>query len=293
MSCLNTLVNQYSNILIFNGRLYIPARDGEAQLPGVSFTKHRSIDQLTQRLSLLDFSEQYIVPALKKQKADSFSRGKKEDLIFAFPSTRTHPLVISQRSGTFFEADGNRQPYLKINNETYGVATEYPIEKIQEQARKKLGPESTKISETTAKAVPKDSDVLLIQKMGSFAIQINKTTYFFEGPEIGVALHKDPRGVSIEKPHIHTPDYNHPFVYADGRICFNDRFSSKRWKDDNIHFDFVENYQTEDFIGMIKRTFNQAQDNLARGYFAGAKPIRRLSDGDFTHEAARGAAIGR
>jgi hypothetical protein len=121
------------------------------------------------------------------------------------------------------------------------------------------------------------------KSISPFSIMNNGAYYFFDGTKILVDVERNAHGYRISLPRVKR-GYRHPFVYDDGRICFD---GDERWKRKGVQFNTQPSLSV-DLAHWINIAFNEAHFNLVKGYSSSANPVKDLNPNNFAHERKRG-----
>ncbi len=153
----------------------------------------------------------------------------------------------------------------------------FTIDNIDYYPRKKLLTNSLKTEPLKAITTPKYSflnsgaSVIITEKVGKFNLDYNKERYQFGPCNIYVKLDFRRNEVVLNVP---TTDrgFHHPFVFDEGRICFN---HEARWDRLGVHFK-NQPYSWK-VLSDVLTCFHEAKSNLIRGYQNNISPVKNLN----------------
>jgi hypothetical protein len=195
------------------------------------------------------------------------------------PASKTHPFLFSNGEVKIYSPGGNDA---FIGGKFFQEKTRIPITEVLR--RVPMFPFKTKETNYKTQILDGSDKITIVRQLDPFCMRHGGLTYAFSGPKIAIDIEKNRFGARITKPYVVDKNYNHPFVYNDGSICFNDLVDD-RWERDGISFSFESRYNTINFALMATRAMEQGRKNLMYGYKNGVTPIHKLNMDNFFQES--------
>lgn len=276
MSLLGSLVNRYKEIILWGTDIFYPteSRDISILYKGTNFCRAHQIKTPT----LESFIRYHVLPELNSRETATDKKLLK-NMAYIFPAIRQYPLYINKEEGIFFEKGGTN---LYIDGDTFSEKRAYTFQEVEKKFVTRTQDRSKSEIDHPAHLICSGSEKYIQQDIDSFFMHTDVDNFFFLGTTIQIEVVEDRMlGVRIKEPTIPDPDYKHPFLYSNTKLCFG---NERRWKDNDIHFRFVQKYQTSEYIQMIKRTFRETENLLKNGYYGEVSPVYTLNRREFNEE---------
>lgn len=283
MSLLQSLVDRYRVLVLYDGKIFFPtevkdpSRHQHTLLEGENLALCQSHEIQTPTLE--SFVHNHAIPIIQGPIDEGMELKKLQQIDKIFPSIATYPLILTKNQGVFYTTG---KTGLKLHGKNFGQYKSHTLPEIEKRFLKMTGGSKREHSIPIVKIEKTANSILLRKKIQGFSIYNKHKKYVFDPVTIQVKLEKGPLGVKICEPTVVEQNYPHPFVYANGKICFG---NESRWVQNGIQlWKYIAHYQTHEFAQMVKRTFGETQNLLEKGYFGTLIPIRTLTPANFYNQ---------